>query len=134
MKLLLLHADFMEWEPTKPALRSAEPTTKERKRVDDALVVMISVEEGDDEEKIGPAADSIEEQFQRVKPSRIVIYPWVHLSQRPSKPYTALTIIKELARELERRGYEVHRAPFGWYKAFTISVKGHPLAELSRSF
>jgi threonyl-tRNA synthetase len=25
------------------------------------------------------------------------------------------------------------RAPFGWYKAFTISCKGHPLSELSRS-
>ncbi|MFB6216222.1 MAG: threonyl-tRNA synthetase editing domain-containing protein, partial [Candidatus Aenigmatarchaeota archaeon] len=28
--------------------------------------------------------------------------------------------------------YEVHTAPFGWYKEFEIHVKGHPLAELSR--
>jgi threonyl-tRNA synthetase len=27
---------------------------------------------------------------------------------------------------------EVSRAPFGWYKAFKISCKGHPLSELSR--
>jgi len=26
----------------------------------------------------------------------------------------------------------VKRSPFGWYKAFTISCKGHPLSELSR--
>ena len=24
---------------------------------------------------------------------------------------------------------DVHRAPFGWTKAFEIKVKGHPLAE-----
>jgi len=27
---------------------------------------------------------------------------------------------------------KVHRAPFGWYKSFKISCKGHPLSELSR--
>jgi len=30
--------------------------------------------------------------------------------------------------------FEVYRAPFGWYKAFKISCKGHPLSELSREF
>ncbi len=27
----------------------------------------------------------------------------------------------------------VKRAPFGWYKAFSLSCKGHPLSELSRT-
>ncbi len=134
MKVLLLHADYIEWEPTTPALRSAEPATKERKRVANCLVVFTSVEEGDDETKVPAVADDIEVQFERVKPERIVLYPWVHLSQRPSKPHIALKLIKLLEEELKKRGYEVHRAPFGWYKAFSISVKGHPLAELSRSF
>ncbi len=134
MKVLLLHADYMEWKPTTPALRSAEPTVKEWVRVEEPLVVMVSVEEGDYEGKIPAVVKDIEEQFNRVKPKRIVIYPWVHLSQRPSKPSRALVIIRKLAEALEEKGYEVHRAPFGWYKAFRISVKGHPLAELSRSF
>jgi len=34
---------------------------------------------------------------------------------------------------LLEKGYEVSRAPFGWYKSFTISAKGHPLSELSRT-
>jgi len=29
-------------------------------------------------------------------------------------------------------GFEVHRLPFGWYKGFKISCKGHPLSELSK--
>ncbi|MBI2578761.1 MAG: threonine--tRNA ligase [Candidatus Aenigmarchaeota archaeon] len=28
--------------------------------------------------------------------------------------------------------YKVYRAPFGWYKSFTLKCKGHPLSELSR--
>lgn len=134
MKILLLHADYMEWKPTQPALRSAETTSKEWKRVEEPLVVMISVEENDNEEKLPLVIKDIEEQYDRVKPRSIVVYPWVHLSQRPSKPSKALVLIKKLAEILEEKGYEVYRAPFGWYKAFRISVKGHPLAELSRSF
>ncbi|MBI4173421.1 MAG: hypothetical protein HY519_01760, partial [Candidatus Aenigmarchaeota archaeon] len=33
---------------------------------------------------------------------------------------------------LQAANIETKRAPFGWYKKFTIVAKGHPLAELSR--
>jgi threonyl-tRNA synthetase len=32
----------------------------------------------------------------------------------------------------KKKGIETFRAPFGWNKQFTISIKGHPLAEQSR--
>jgi len=32
------------------------------------------------------------------------------------------------------KGIETYRAPFGWNKQFTISIKGHPLAEQARSY
>jgi threonyl-tRNA synthetase len=35
--------------------------------------------------------------------------------------------------ELKKKNYTVTRAPFGWYKAFDIKCKGHPLSELSRT-
>jgi threonyl-tRNA synthetase len=35
---------------------------------------------------------------------------------------------------LKEKEVEVGRAPFGWYKSFKISCKGHPLSELSRDF
>ncbi|MBI4983483.1 hypothetical protein HZC32_02465, partial [Candidatus Woesearchaeota archaeon] len=38
------------------------------------------------------------------------------------------------AEKILSRECQVTRAPFGWYKAFNISCKGHPLSELSRSF
>ena len=32
------------------------------------------------------------------------------------------------------KGIETYRAPFGWNKQFTISIKGHPLAEQARAY
>jgi threonyl-tRNA synthetase len=34
----------------------------------------------------------------------------------------------------KNKGIETYRAPFGWNKQFTISIKGHPLAEQARSY
>ncbi len=134
MKVLLLHADYIEWKPVKPALRSAKPVPTEWKRVEEALVVMVAVEEGDSEEKVEDVVKDVEEQYERVKPKNIVVYPWVHLTQKPAKPSLASKITELIFESLKQRGYNVFLSPFGWYKAFRISVKGHPLSELSRSF
>src|SRR6267143_1515988 len=37
------------------------------------------------------------------------------------------------SKNLNRSRTMPSRAPFGWYKSFTISAKGHPLSELSRT-
>ena len=134
MKVLLLHADYIEWKPVKPALRSAKPASTDWVRVEEPLVVMVAVEEGDGEEKLEAVVKDVKEQYERVKPRRIVVYPWVHLTQKPSKPGVAEKLTEKLVEMLRNEGFEVKMAPFGWYKAFKISVKGHPLAELSRSF
>jgi threonyl-tRNA synthetase len=34
----------------------------------------------------------------------------------------------------KQKGIETYRAPFGWNKQFSVSVKGHPLAEQSRVY
>ena len=44
-------------------------------------------------------------------------------------PATAVGIIKAVENIARESIDEVHKAPFGWTKAFDIRVKGHPLAE-----
>jgi threonyl-tRNA synthetase len=39
-----------------------------------------------------------------------------------------------LETSASEKGIETYRAPFGWNKQFTISIKGHPLAEQSRVY
>ncbi|MEW5761505.1 MAG: threonine--tRNA ligase, partial [Candidatus Thermoplasmatota archaeon] len=38
----------------------------------------------------------------------------------------------DMEKKIASYGYEVLRAPFGWYKSFELSCKGHPLSELSK--
>ncbi|RLJ07631.1 MAG: threonine--tRNA ligase [Candidatus Aenigmatarchaeota archaeon] len=134
MKLLLLHADYIEWEPKKKAVSVAEETEKKPKKVEEALVVLTAVEQED--EKNPKAADEavkeIESVFQEVKAKNIVLYPYAHLSSELAKPSEGLKIIKKMEAELKEKGFSVFRSPFGWYKAFTLKVKGHPLSELSK--
>jgi len=137
MKLLLLHSDFVEWEPKKKALASAEKAAKKPVRVREALVAFSSVEKGDEKNPTavaGKAISEIEDVAKQVKAKKIVVYPYVHLSQSPGSPGTALKVLKAVEAGLKKSKGKltVRRAPFGWYKAFNIKCKGHPLSELSR--
>ena len=133
MKFLSIHSDFLEFQPKKKAFKGAEEIIeKEKKRIEDCLVIFTSVEKNDSKSIIPKYLSEIEKIASQVNAKKIVLYPWVHLSANPGKPDTALEIMKQTEEQLRSKGYEVIRAPFGWYKAFTVSCKGHPLSELSR--
>lgn len=137
MKILTIHSDFIEFEPVSKAIANAEEVEKFKKRIDNCLVVFSSVEKADEKDWQGTAkkaVEEIEDIANQVKEKRIVVYPFVHLSNTPSSPDIALKTVKEIERILKEKNYETYRAPFGWYKAFNIQCKGHPLAELSRTF
>ena len=136
MKILLIHADFIEYQAKKKAIKSAEEIkSKDPVRVEEALVVFSSVEKSDEKAKEKIAANTVKEildVYEQVKAKNIVIYPFVHLSHTPSSPATGLEVVKKVEEKLLEKGLKVKRSPFGWYKAFDIKCKGHPLAELSR--
>lgn len=95
----------------------------------------MAVEARDEKDSVavaGKAAAEIVAVAEQVKTKRVVLYPYVHLTSQPAKPAAARAVLGSIENILKGKGYEVAHAPFGWYKAFTISVKGHPLAELSR--
>ncbi|MEM3411997.1 MAG: threonine--tRNA ligase [archaeon] len=134
MRILCIHSDFLEVEPVSKAIEDAEDVEKVKKRIEDCLVVFCSIEKQDEnkkEEILNEAYNEIKDVLEKIKSKRLVLYPFVHLSSNPSSPSFALSVLKDLENKLSEE-YEVYRAPFGWYKKFTISCKGHPLAELSR--
>lgn len=69
----------------------------------------------------------------KIKAENIVIYPYAHLSSSLGAPDIAKDILANMESALLSRDLPVSRVPFGWYKAFEVSCKGHPLSELSRS-
>ncbi len=129
MRVLFIHADYIEYESKEKALKSAEEIERKKERCDECLVAFISVEEGD-ESVVDQAREEIEDVAKKLNVERIVLYPYAHLSNRLAAPDVAIRVLKDLESELQ--GYEVCRAPFGWYKSFVISCKGHPLSELSK--
>lgn len=135
MKTILLHSDFIEFEAKKKAVKKPEVVDLKKHRVEDCLVAMSAVEKKD-ESSVSAIAEKFAEEVisvaEQVKTKNIVIYPWVHLTSEPSNPDIALKVMVLSESMLEKKGYAVSRAPFGWYKEFNLKCKGHPLAELSR--
>ena len=136
MQLLLIHSNYIEYE-IKKQTSVAEEIEESLKsgRLEEALTAFTAVESIDEvnpQESIDKAVLEIEKVAAQVKTNRIMLYPYAHLSSDLSSPKIAVQVLKGIEAALSGK-YEVKRAPFGWYKAFTVSCKGHPLSELSRS-
>ncbi len=135
MKFLSLHCDFITYRALKKALKTIEPLSDEEKKeqtVNEALVILTAVEKGDNDEVYKNYLKNIEDIAGQVNAKKIVLYPYAHLSSNLSSPDIAVKMLKDSEAELKKRGFEVYRAPFGYYKEFNLKVKGHPLSELSR--
>lgn len=134
MKILCLHSDYIKVRPTKKAIKDADTIDKKEFSSKETLVVFTAVEKGDEENPENVIKNGIKEivdVYNQVKAKEIVIYPYVHLTTEPSSPGVAKEVLNGITEGL-KKDYKVSKMPFGWYKAFEISVKGHPLSELSR--
>jgi len=137
MRVLLIHSDYLKYK-TKNKTPIAEEIEKEKEEGEfsESLVVFTAVEKEDEKNPAGVVNNLINEiksTNDQINAERIVLYPYAHLSSSLSSPKVAIEILKMAENELENRGFDVSRVPFGWYKSFEISCKGHPLSELSRS-
>lgn len=137
MRLLLIHSDHIEYE-ARGKTRMAEDSAVLKDALDDALTAFCAVESVDEEDIDGVIAQAVQEILsaaEQMAVTRIMIYPYAHLSSDLASPAKAAAAFRALEEALTRHGsgLTVKRAPFGWYKAFTLTCKGHPLSELSRT-
>jgi threonyl-tRNA synthetase len=138
MKILTIHADFIEFQAKKKAFKGAEEdVTKEAKRIEECLVVFTAAEKSDEQNESvikEKYISEIQKIANQVNATNIVLYPYAHLSSDLANPKFAQKIMIDSEKELSvDKSFSVYRAPFGWYKSFNISCKGHPLSELSRN-
>ncbi|MEI6058752.1 MAG: threonine--tRNA ligase, partial [archaeon] len=141
MKILSLHCDFLKYKPIKKAIKSPEELSdkqKEEVEVADPLGIFVAVEKTDEQNAGGlkKAVDELVENIidlrSKVKADNVVLYPYAHLSSNLSSPQFALDVLQGAEGVLKKKKINVFRAPFGYYKEFSLKCKGHPLAELSR--
>ncbi len=140
MKILSLHCDYLKFKPIKKAIRKPEELSEGMKKeieVKEPLGIFVAVEKSDEKDlkkAIENLIENILDLREKVKAERVVLYPYAHLSANLSNPEFAQEVLQGAETELKKRKIEVFRAPFGYYKSFELKCKGHPLAELSRSF
>ena len=136
MRMLQIHSDGFSYEAKRKALKNAEDLEEKVYKTEDSCLVNFIASEKSDESNVKGAAkktaDMIAAAAEEVKETNIVVYPWVHLTETPSNPRTALKLLETVSNDLTNRGLNVVQVPFGWYKAFAIHCKGHPLAERSK--
>jgi threonyl-tRNA synthetase len=133
MKTLNLHCDYIKFKALKKALKNIDeiaPNQILEGKSEDCLVVLTAVEKTDSNQVVSKVVEDIKDVASQVKTKNIVLYPYAHLSSNLSSPSTAVEILDEIASNL--KGFNLTRAPFGYYKEFELKVKGHPLSELSR--
>jgi threonyl-tRNA synthetase len=139
MKIIALHCDYIRIKALKKAIKEPEELNDKEKKgyeIRECLVILSAVErndEGFEEEISKKLVENVKGIAEQVKCSKIVLYPYVHLTSHPSIPVSATKVLYLAAEELKKdKKFDVYQAPFGWYKEFELKCKGHPLSELSR--
>lgn len=134
MRVLLLHADFIEYQPISKEIQTAEDIpSKSSKKIDEVIVALVAVEKDDDESLTDEVGSELKTYGQMIKCDNLLIYPYAHLSSDLAGPSMAQSLLNSIEEKSRKLFKTVNRAPFGWTKSFNIKIKGHPLAEQSKT-
>jgi threonyl-tRNA synthetase len=135
MKVLLLDVESIGYELVKPEASIYEDSDEKSVKVEDAIVMMLSVEKDDDESTADKAFADVRKVMAQLKRTNLVVYPYAHLSNDLADPKSAMQIIDKIYRDAQSdKTIQARKAPFGWNKKWNIQMKGHPLAEQMRNF
>ncbi len=133
MKILQLDVNKITYMPVKKEAKIFDDVPKEEVAVEDTMVLLISVEKGDTTAMADKAMEDTKTFLDKIQRKRLVIYPYAHLSNSLAGPEEAYNILNYMQKHAPE-GIETFRAPFGWSKKLSLDIKGHPLAEQSRSY
>ncbi|MBW7995083.1 MAG: threonine--tRNA ligase [Candidatus Glassbacteria bacterium] len=141
MRILMLHTDEFSYHVTEKTGavgkgHELEPELQQGE-TGEALVVFCCSEKGDEkgvESVAGQVAGIAAGHARRVKTDTVMVYPYAHLSSNLASPRIATKVLDRIYELLGKEdGLAVKRSPFGYYKAFTVKCKGHPLSELAQT-
>ena len=138
MRILQLHVDFVEYRPIDKEIKEAEDNiSKEKKRIENTIVILMSIEKNDnDEQIINDFIKEVKVYIEKIKCNSVLLYPYSHLSSNLESPKEAQIILNKIENKLKTNleKTKINRAPFGWTKELNLKIKGHPLAENSKTF
>ena len=137
MRFLSLHVNsFCCTITTKGRSKVYEAYDDPVTRVDDALLVLVSVERGDERNPqlvAERASAELVTLVAQLKATTVVLHPFAHLFAELAAPQSAIDILSRTQEALSRAGLTTVRTPFGWFNALQIDAKGHPLSRIART-
>ncbi|MBI5225865.1 threonine--tRNA ligase [Candidatus Micrarchaeota archaeon] len=137
MRILELHCDYVKVKPKQKALKTVADLTEAEKaglHLENVLVVFSSFEQGDDAVVVDQAVAAVQKNFGEIKATTILVYPYAHLSSSLAKPAVAINLLDSFLEKVRVFCPNAQKSVFGYYKEFELKCKGHPLAELSKTF
>ena len=136
MRLLILHVNsFCCTITTKGRSKVYEEYEDPVTRVDEALLVLSSVERGDEgapERVASRASAEIVKLATQLKITTVVLHPFAHLFAELSAPDVAIEVLSRTQQALIEAGLQTYRTPFGWFNTLQIDAKGHPISRVAR--
>jgi len=137
LRLLIFHVDAFACTVTQKGRAAlVETPTAPTTRIEDGLLVLASVESGDErassEVQRGTVRE-IQKLGSQLKVNQVMLLPFAHLFAEPAPPADALALIDGVAGELRSAGFAVERPPFGWFHTWDMQAKGHPLSRVART-
>jgi hypothetical protein len=136
MRFLIMHVNsFCCTITTKGRAKIYEEYDNPVTQVDEALIVLASVEKGDERAPhvvAQRAAAEIVKLATQLKVSTAVLHPFAHLFGELSAPQVAIDVLSRTHQELLSAGLHSHRTPFGWFNTLQVDAKGHPISRVAR--
>jgi threonyl-tRNA synthetase len=115
--------------------RVIEPPEPPETAVGESVVVLASVEAGDELDPAAVSLKAAEEMAKNagnLKVSTIVLHPFAHLFAELGPPDAAIDIMDRVRVALQERGFTAIRTPFGWFNTLEMDAKGHPYSRVAR--
>ncbi len=130
MRSLLFHCKDYKTTVIKLANRPHNITTEKingnGKECNDCVVVLVTVEKGDNTIDIIPKfSEEIKKMSEEIKRKSIVLLPFAHLSNNLASAEEGINFIDKLEKSL-RGNLNVIRDHFGSHKELLLSLYGHP--------
>ena len=93
LRILLLHSNYIEYQAIKKEIDIAEESDTDLKRYEDVVVLFTCLESQDDENTIINSLSEIKSSLDNLNCSRIVVYPYSHLSDNLAKASKAISLL-----------------------------------------
>ncbi len=128
------HVENFTATPTEKG-RSTLVESPEPVKSDEALLLFVSFEKGDEAKLVDVVDRAVNEVLSiagQLGVYSVVLNPFAHMFGELSDPHTARQGMEMLYARLKDRNFTVQKLSFGMFYELELKAKGHKLARISR--